>query len=42
MALDGSLAKTNTSVQKNTSKVFNNGDSKPGKLGGMIDSASGI
>lgn len=42
MALDGSLAKTNTSVQKNTSKVFNNGDKKPGKLGGMIDSVSGI
>lgn len=42
MSLAGSLAKTNTSVGKNTSKVFSNGNKKPGKLGGITDSVSGI
>lgn len=42
MSLAGSLAKTNASVGKNTSKVFSNGNKKPGKLGGMTDSVSGI
>ena len=42
MSISGSLAKTNTSVGKNTSKVFNNGNKKLGKLGGITDSVSGI
>ena len=42
MSLDGTLAKTNTTVGKNTSKVFNNSDRKPSKLGSMTDSVSGI
>lgn len=42
MSISGSLAKINKDVNKSTSKVFNNGNKKPGKLGGMVDSVSGI
>ena len=42
MALDTKLAKIDQNVATQTSKVFNNGDRKPGKLGGMIQSVSGI
>lgn len=42
MSLAGTLAKTNTEVANSTSKVFRNSESRPGKLGGMMDSVSGI
>lgn len=42
MSLADSLSKTNTNTGKANHKAFNNGDSKPGKLGGMMDSAKGI
>ena len=42
MSLAGSLARTDDKVRKDTQKVFRNGERKPGKLGGMLDSASGI
>lgn len=42
MSISGSLVKINKDVNKSTSKVFNNGNKKPGKLGGMVDSVSGI
>ena len=42
MSIASSLADTNTRVANDTSKVFNNGDKKPGQLGGITDSISGI
>jgi len=42
MSLESSLATTNKNVASKTSKVTNNGNKKTGKLGGMVDSVSGI
>lgn len=42
MSLAGSLSKTNSSTGKANQTMFTNKDSKPGKLGGMMDSAKGI
>lgn len=42
MAIENTLASANKKVEGKTSKAFNHGNDKPGKLNGMMDSVSGI